>query len=77
MSKINRIIKEPPIPGSFKKEDYEKAVKAAIDSENWYSENIEDQLKDIIKYLRNNGVNTECSCGHELYIQCQATTLLN
>jgi len=38
---------------------------------NWYEENIEAPLRDIIKYLRNNGINTECSCGHEMYIQCQ------
>lgn len=37
----------------------------------WYKENIEDPLKGIVRYLRNNGVNTECSCGHEMYIQCQ------
>jgi len=37
----------------------------------WYKKNIEDPLKGIVRYLRNNGVNTECSCGHEMYIQCQ------
>ncbi len=37
----------------------------------WYKENIEDPLKGIIRYLRNNGVNTESSCGHEMDIQCQ------
>ncbi len=67
----DRIIKDPPIPGSFKKEDYKRTVEEAMKSNDWYSENIEEPLKDLIKYLRNNGVNTECSCGHELYIQCQ------
>jgi len=37
----------------------------------WYKEKIEEPLREIIRYLRNNGVNTECSCGHEMYIQCQ------
>ena len=38
--------------------------------EKWY-ENIEVPLKDVVYILRNNGFNTECSCGHEMYIQCQ------
>lgn len=38
---------------------------------DWYKENIEEPLQDIVKYLRDNGINTECSCGHEMYIQCQ------
>jgi len=38
---------------------------------DWYKENIEEPVRDLVKYLRNNGVNTECSCGHEMYIQCQ------
>jgi hypothetical protein len=38
---------------------------------DWYSEKIEEPLREIVKYLRNNGINTECSCGHDLYIQCQ------
>lgn len=38
---------------------------------NWYEENIEEPIRGIVKILRNNGFNTECSCGHEMYIQCQ------
>lgn len=38
---------------------------------NWYKFNIEDPLKDIIKNLRDNGINTFCSCGHKRYIQCE------
>ena len=26
---------------------------------NWYSEKIEEPLREIVKYLRNNGVNTD------------------
>lgn len=40
-------------------------------SENWYEEFIEEPIRELVKYLRNNGVNTECSCGHKKYIQCQ------
>ena len=38
---------------------------------NWYEEKIEEQVRSLTKYLRNNGINTEASCGHEMYIQCQ------
>lgn len=41
---------------------------------NWYEENIEEGIRDLVRYLRNNGINTECSCGHEKYIQCQYVT---
>jgi len=38
---------------------------------DWYEENIEPEIRDLVKLLRNNGFNTECSCGHEMYVQCQ------
>lgn len=38
---------------------------------NWYEENIEPQIRNLVKLLRDNGFNTECSCEHEMYIQCQ------
>ena len=44
----------------------------AMAGNNWYLETIEEPLRDIVRALRNNGVNTECSCGHEMYIQCQS-----
>lgn len=37
---------------------------------DWYEENVEEPLQNIVKHLRNNGVNTTCSCGHKMYIQC-------
>ena len=37
----------------------------------WYDECIEEPLKELIFQLRNNGFNTESSCGHEMYVQCQ------
>lgn len=35
---------------------------------DFYSE-IEEPIRDIVKYLRDNGINTICSCGHEMTIQ--------
>lgn len=37
---------------------------------DWY-DNIEPGVRDVVKYLRDNGINTECSCEHEMSIQCQ------
>jgi hypothetical protein len=37
---------------------------------DWYSENIEEPLREIVRALRNAGVNTTNSCGHEMYICC-------
>ena len=39
--------------------------------DNWYKINIEKPTREIIKNLRNNGINTFCSCGHKLWIQCE------
>jgi hypothetical protein len=38
---------------------------------NWYEENIEEPVRDLVKLLRDNGINTECSCGHQMYVQFQ------
>jgi predicted oxidoreductase len=38
---------------------------------NWYKENIEPGIRDLVRLLRDNGVNTECSCEHKMYIQFQ------
>lgn len=38
---------------------------------DWYEEYIEEPIRDLVKLLRENGFNTECSCGHEMYVQCQ------
>ena len=38
---------------------------------DWYEERIEEPLRDLVRELRNNGFNTECSCGHERYVQMQ------
>ena len=38
---------------------------------DWYEDNIEEGLSELVKYLRNNGVNTLCSCEHDGYIQSE------
>jgi len=39
---------------------------------DWYGRCIDEPLRDIVRLLRDNGVNTECSCAHEnpMWIQC-------
>ena len=37
---------------------------------DWY-EIIEEPIRELVFLLRNNGFNTECSCGHEMNIQFQ------
>ena len=41
-----------------------------MDKNIWYEENIEEPVRDLVKYLRNRGLNTQCSCGHKMYINC-------
>jgi hypothetical protein len=35
---------------------------------DWYDK-IEEPIRDIVKLLRNNGFNTRCSCGHDMYVE--------
>ncbi len=35
---------------------------------DWYSQ-IEEPVRELVKTLRDNGINTTCSCGHEMTIQ--------
>ena len=37
---------------------------------DWYEEKSEAPIRDVVKVLRDNGFNTENSCGHEMYVQC-------
>lgn len=37
----------------------------------WYNAAIEAPVRELVRLLRDNGVNTESSCGHKLCIQCQ------
>jgi hypothetical protein len=38
---------------------------------DWYEEYIEEPIRDLVKLLRDNGFNTQCSCGHKMYVECQ------
>ena len=40
-------------------------------SNDWYERVIEEPVRDVVRLLRNNGWNTECSCGHQMYVQCE------
>ena len=37
---------------------------------DFYSE-IEEPIRDLVKYLRDNGINTICSCGDDMTIQAE------
>jgi len=41
---------------------------------DWYEENIEEGVRYPVKLLRDNGFNTDCSCEHDKYVQCQYIT---
>lgn len=38
---------------------------------DWYEENIEPEVREVVRLLRDNGINTVCSCGHEKTVQCE------
>ena len=31
--------------------------------------NVEEPIRDLVRRLRDRGINTVCSCGHEMYVQ--------
>lgn len=35
---------------------------------NEFYSNIEEPIRGIVRELRDNGINTVCSCGHEMYV---------
>ena len=37
-------------------------------TKEWYLE-IEEPIREFVKVLRDNGINTTCSCGHNMYIE--------
>ena len=49
-----------------------KKVKAK--KRDWY-DCIELAVRDVVKELRNNGINTTCSCGHKMVIQGDSVDL--
>jgi hypothetical protein len=40
-------------------------------SGNYWYNHIEEPIRPLVQLLRNNGVNTRCSCGHEMYVECE------
>jgi hypothetical protein len=38
---------------------------------DWYDENIEEGVRDVVRALRDNGFNTESSCHHDMSVQMQ------
>ena len=38
---------------------------------SWYEAWIEEPIRFLVILLRENGFNTECSCGHDMHVQCQ------
>lgn len=38
---------------------------------DWYDIYIEEPIRDIVKLLRNNGINTTSSCGHKMTVECE------
>ncbi len=56
---------------SDKYEKHSKNKRKKNTMPTWYERKIEPTVRDVVKLLRNNGINTECSCGHEKYVQCQ------
>lgn len=37
----------------------------------WYDEMIEEPIRTVVKLLRDNGFNTFCSCGHDMYVELE------
>lgn len=38
------------------------------EGEDWY-ETIEEPIRELVRRLRDSGINTTCSCGHKMYVQ--------
>ena len=36
---------------------------------NGFYNDIEPEIREIVKVLRDNGINTTCSCGHKMYVE--------
>jgi len=45
--------------------------RGSSDTVDWYEKNIEEPIRNLVRLLRENGYNTDCSCGHlpKPYIQ--------
>lgn len=38
---------------------------------DWYEKAIEEPIRNLVKLLRDNGYNTFCSCGHDMYVEME------
>jgi hypothetical protein len=38
---------------------------------NEFWEGIEEPIRDIVRLLRDNGINTTCSCGHDMHVEIE------
>jgi len=36
---------------------------------DWYEHAIEPEVRTLVRNLRDRGINTTCSCGHEMFVQ--------
>jgi len=48
--------------------------KTTFMNRDWYEECIEPGIRPVVRLLRENGINTQCSCEHEMYVQCEIHT---
>jgi predicted aldo/keto reductase-like oxidoreductase len=42
-----------------------------IAANDWYEKNVEETVRDVVRLLRDNGVNTVGSCHHDMTVQCE------
>jgi len=40
-----------------------------LESETEFYSNVEEPIREIVRTLRDNGINTTSSCGHKMYIE--------
>jgi hypothetical protein len=51
---------------------FDKIKNAIIDSHyDWYEQNIDSEIREQVRLLRNNGINTYSSSGEGLFIICE------
>lgn len=52
------------------REQREMCLFCETNPQTWYEKHVEPEIQPLVKLLRNNGLNTTCSCGHEMYCEC-------
>lgn len=48
-----------------------KFVKHAPGKETDFYRSLEPGIREVVRLLRDHGFNTDCSCEHEMYVQCE------